>query len=77
MKMDMNGDNGHYKVKKLNKTDEIVKHNIKEFEQYNNYFVQGNTIIIGAKDGKPHRVGVQLQIFTDDNGKVIMIREAS
>ena len=63
-------------MKDLSKADEIVKQNIKKFEKYNNYSVQGSTIIIGKKDGKPHRVGVQLQIFTDDNGKVIMIKEA-
>ena len=63
-------------MKDLSKADEIVKQNIEEFRQYNNYSVQGSKIIIDKKDGKPHRVGVKLQIFTDDNGKVIMIKEA-
>ena len=60
----MKEDNGHYKVKKLGKTDEIVKQHIKEFEEYNNYFVQGSKIIFGVKDGKPHRVGVQPVSYT-------------
>ena len=46
-----------------------------EFEQYNNFVVQGSKLVFDKKDGKPYNVGVHLQIFTDDEGKPVMIRE--
>jgi len=59
----------------LSEANNIVNQNKKQFDEYNNYVVQGSKIVVDKKDEKQYRIGVNLQIFTDEQGKVVMVRE--
>jgi len=59
----------------VSEANKIVNENLKKFEEYNNYVVQGSKMVVDKKDGKQYRIAVNLQIFSDEQGKVIMIRE--
>lgn len=58
----------------MTKADEKVRQNVEHYEQFNNYILTASKTVYDAK-GKRYNVNVRLQLFTDDEGNVQLIRE--
>ena len=59
----------------MSEANKIVNENIEEYKKYNSFLIQGSKTVTEKDDNKQYNVGVHLQIFTDEKGKPVMIRE--